>query len=173
MVFTCGDPVFAPRSHLAPILACGEPAPSQITVRPHPRALRFAQSIQHLLPTRARAVARSALARAVHAASAHRRMRWTYNMDSNNAAEVLGLDGLGLSDEVLAAVRHLGYTEPTPVQAAAMPRCSLAAISLPLRRRARVKLAGVPLPTMCRLGHVAPRGERRRRARGRGPLMSW
>ena len=28
---------------------------------------------------------------------------------------------LGLSDAVLAAVDHLGYTEPTPVQAQAIP----------------------------------------------------
>ena len=41
------------------------------------------------------------------------RIEWTYNMDSSNAAEALGFDGLGLSDEVLAAVRDLGYTEPT------------------------------------------------------------
>lgn len=36
------------------------------------------------------------------------RIEWTYNMDSSNAAELLGFDGLGLSDEVLAACTGVG-----------------------------------------------------------------
>ena len=99
------------------------------------------------------------------------RIEWTYNMDSSNAAEVLGFDSLGLSDEVLAAVRDLGYTEPTPVQAAAIPEVLAGRDLLAAAQTGTGKTAAFLLPTMCRLGHVAPRGERRRRARGRGPLM--
>ena len=99
------------------------------------------------------------------------RIEWTYNMDSSNAAEALGFDGLGLSDEVLAAVRDLGYTEPTPVQAAAIPEVLAGRDLLAAAQTGTGKTAAFLLPTMCRLGHVAPRGERRRRARGRGPLM--
>lgn len=92
-------------------------------------------------------------------------------MDSSNAAELLGFDGLGLSDEVLAAVRDLSYTEPTPVQAAAIPEVLAGRDLLAAAQTGTGKTAAFLLPTMCRLGHVAPRGERRRRARGRGPLM--
>ena len=77
-------------------------------------------------------------------------------MDSSNAAELLGFDGLGLSDEVLAAVRDLGYTEPTPVQAAAIPEVLAGRDLLAAAQTGTGKTAAFLLPTMCRLGHVAP-----------------
>ena len=55
-------------------------------------------------------------------------------------------EDLGLSDEVLAAVRDMGYETPTPVQAATIPEVLAAACSPP-RRRERAR----PRHSCCRL----------------------
>ena len=94
-----------------------------------------------------------------------------YNMDTSTLAEHTGFDALGLSDEVLAAVRDLGYTDPTPVQAAAIPEVLAGRDLLAAAQTGTGKTAAFLLPTMSRLGHVVPRGKQRRRGRGRGPLM--
>ena len=92
-------------------------------------------------------------------------------MDTSTTAEHTGFDALGLSDDVLAAVRDLGYTDPTPVQAAAIPQVLAGRDLLAAAQTGTGKTAAFLLPTMSRLGHVVPRGKQRRRGRGRGPLM--
>lgn len=92
-------------------------------------------------------------------------------MDTSTLAEHTGFDALGLSDDVLAAVRDLGYTDPTPVQAAAIPEVLAGRDLLAAAQTGTGKTAAFLLPTMSRLGHVVPRGKQRRRGRGRGPLM--
>ena len=69
---------------------------------------------------------------------------------------------LGLSHEVLAAVADMGYTSPTPVQAASIPHALGGEDVLAAAQTGTGKTAAFLLPTMNNLPHV-PRG----RARGR------
>ena len=69
---------------------------------------------------------------------------------------------LGLSDKVLQAVDALGYAEPTPVQAAAIPLALEGRDLLAAAQTGTGKTAAFLLPTMSRLGHAS---------RGHGPLM--
>ena len=93
-------------------------------------------------------------------------------------------DELGLSDELLRAVKNLGYTAPTPVQAGSIPVVLEGRDLLAAAQTGTGKTAAFLLPTMNNLDHVAPpepvreRGGKGRRGRGkksegngRGPLM--
>ncbi len=88
-----------------------------------------------------------------------------------SAATTARFEDLGLSDEVLAAVRDMGYEAPTPVQAETIPHVLAGRDVLAAAQTGTGKTAAFLLPAMSRLGHVLPRGEHRRRARGRGPAM--
>lgn len=92
-------------------------------------------------------------------------------MDTNFGAERSDFAELGLSDEALAAVRDMGYADPTPVQAAAIPEVLSGRDVLAAAQTGTGKTAAFLLPSMSRLGHVASHGKGRRAARGRGPLM--
>ena len=114
------------------------------------------------------------------------------NADAAVAAEAVeaatqnlpGFDELGLSDQMLKAVKNLGYTAPTPVQAHAIPEVLAGHDLLAAAQTGTGKTAAFLLPTMDKLPHVAPpkpaRGEKRGRNRrgrsnkaeqGRGPVM--
>lgn len=82
-------------------------------------------------------------------------------------------EDLGLSDEVLAAVRDMGYETPTPVQAATIPEVLAGRDVLAAAQTGTGKTAAFLLPVMSTLAHVVPLGNarERRRARGRGPAM--
>ena len=77
---------------------------------------------------------------------------------------------LGLSDEVLAAVDDMGYTSPTPVQAASIPHALDGEDVLAAAQTGTGKTAAFLLPTMNNLPHV-PRGRARGRVAAQGPLM--
>lgn len=70
--------------------------------------------------------------------------------------------GLGLSEEVLRAVKKIGYTEPTPVQAATIPLVLKGRDVCAAASTGTGKTAAFLLPTMSTL----PRAER-----GKGPKM--
>ena len=82
-------------------------------------------------------------------------------------------EDLGLSEEVLAAVRDMGYETPTPVQAATIPEVLAGRDVLAAAQTGTGKTAAFLLPAMSTLAHVVPLGNarERRRARGRGPAM--
>lgn len=82
-------------------------------------------------------------------------------------------EDLGLSDEVLAAVRDMGYETPTPVQAATIPEVLAGRDVLAAAQTGTGKTAAFLLPVMSTLAHVVPLGSarERRRARGRSPAM--
>lgn len=82
-------------------------------------------------------------------------------------------EDLGLSSEVLAAVRDMGYELPTPVQAATIPEVLAGRDVLAAAQTGTGKTAAFLLPVMSTLEHVVPLGNARdrRRARGRGPAM--
>ncbi len=87
--------------------------------------------------------------------------------------ENVRFEDLGLSDEVLAAVRDMGYEAPTPVQARTIPEVLAGRDVLAAAQTGTGKTAAFLLPAMSTLPHLAPRGtaRERRRARGRGPAM--
>ena len=78
------------------------------------------------------------------------------------AAERVAFSGLGLSEAVLAAVKKLGYTEPTSVQAQAIPYALEGRDLLAAAQTGTGKTAAFLLPSMSRLPHAE---------RGHGPLM--
>ena len=78
------------------------------------------------------------------------------------AAERVAFSDLGLSEAVLAAVKKLGYTEPTSVQAQAIPYVLEGRDLLAAAQTGTGKTAAFLLPSMSRLPHVE---------RGHGPLM--
>ena len=90
-------------------------------------------------------------------------------------------DELGLSAQMLEAVRVLGYDSPTPVQARAIPEVLAGRDLLAAAQTGTGKTAAFLLPTMDRLEHVAPpkpmpgrsgsRGSRRGEGNGHGPAM--
>ncbi len=114
--------------------------------------------------------------------------------DESSAAEAVeaaeqalpGFDELGLSAQMLEAVKHLGYDAPTPVQARSIPEVLAGHDLLAAAQTGTGKTAAFLLPTMNDLEHVAPpkpvSGKKRNRGRngsrsranegnGRGPLM--
>ena len=88
------------------------------------------------------------------------------NRESDNRA--VRFEDLGLSDTVLAAVHDMGYEEPTPVQAAAIPEVLVGRDLLAAAQTGTGKTAAFLLPALDRLGHVAAE---RKRGRGRGPRL--
>ena len=78
------------------------------------------------------------------------------------AAESVAFSDLGLSEVVLAAVKKLGYTEPTSVQAQAIPYVLEGRDLLAAAQTGTGKTAAFLLPSMSRLPHAE---------RGHGPLM--
>lgn len=77
---------------------------------------------------------------------------------------------LGLSDEILSAVADMGYTVPTPVQAASIPYALDGEDVLAAAQTGTGKTAAFLLPTMNNLPHV-PRSRARGRVAAQGPLM--
>ena len=74
---------------------------------------------------------------------------------STTPGDVVAFSGLGLSEPVLAAVDALGYTEPTPVQARAIPYVLEGRDLLAAAQTGTGKTAAFVLPAMSRLTHVA------------------
>ncbi|MDO4436874.1 MAG: DEAD/DEAH box helicase [Coriobacteriaceae bacterium] len=89
--------------------------------------------------------------------------------NTNETASVTFAD-LGLSEDVLAAVRDMGYTEPTPVQAASIPHALDGEDVLAAAQTGTGKTAAFLLPTMNNLPHV-PRSRGRKGDAAQGPLM--
>ena len=85
-------------------------------------------------------------------------------------APVTTFADLGLSKAVLAAVEDMGYTNPTPVQAASIPEALAGRDVLAAAQTGTGKTAAFLLPTMDKLGHVKRTRGRGREAAG-GPLM--
>ena len=69
---------------------------------------------------------------------------------------------LGLSDKTLSAVKRMGYSVPTPVQEAAIPKVLKHRDLIAAAQTGTGKTAGFALPAMDRLGHAKG---------GMGPLM--
>ena len=74
---------------------------------------------------------------------------------STTPGDAVAFSGLGLSEPVLAAVDALGYTEPTPVQAHAIPYVLESRDLLAAAQTGTGKTAAFVLPAMSRLTHVA------------------
>lgn len=85
-------------------------------------------------------------------------------------APVPSFADLGLSEEVLSAVADMGYTAPTPVQAASIPHALDGEDVLAAAQTGTGKTAAFLLPTMNNLPHV-PRSRARGRVAAQGPLM--
>lgn len=90
--------------------------------------------------------------------------------ETAESADAVTFADLGLSDAVLSAVADMGYENPTPVQAAAIPEALAGRDVLAAAQTGTGKTAAFLLPTMDRLGHV-PHTRGRRRAEAQGPLM--
>lgn len=58
----------------------------------------------------------------------------------------MGFDLLGLSDKLLSAVNDAGYTEPTPIQAQAIPQCLMGRDVLGIAQTGTGKTASFTLP---------------------------
>lgn len=90
--------------------------------------------------------------------------------DVSSEKQAPSFESLGLSSEVLEAVSDMGYAEPTPVQAAAIPEVLAGRDVLAAAQTGTGKTAAFLLPTMSDLGHVE-RSRGRSRSVGCGPLM--
>ncbi len=73
----------------------------------------------------------------------------------------MSFDHLGLTPELLRAVADQGYTEPTPVQAAAIPLVLAGRDVLAGAQTGTGKTAAFVLPILQRLGATTPAGDRR------------
>lgn len=104
--------------------------------------------------------------------------KWTILTSTNvtefdttpSEAPVPSFADLGLSEEVLSAVADMGYTAPTPVQAASIPHALDGEDVLAAAQTGTGKTAAFLLPTMNNLPHV-PRSRVRGRVAAQGPLM--
>jgi ATP-dependent RNA helicase RhlE len=71
-------------------------------------------------------------------------------------------ESLGLSERTIAALKHLGYEQPTPVQIQAIPLVLEGRDIIAAAKTGTGKTAAFSLPAMDTLGHIQ---------RGQGPLM--
>jgi superfamily II DNA/RNA helicase len=71
--------------------------------------------------------------------------------DNNSASEALTFSELGLSPKVLAAVSDAGYTQPTPIQAGAIPHALQGKDVLGIAQTGTGKTAAFVLPMISRL----------------------
>ncbi|RVD47601.1 DEAD/DEAH box helicase, partial [Mesorhizobium sp. M7A.F.Ca.ET.027.03.2.1] len=71
--------------------------------------------------------------------------------DTTTAPEALTFSDLGLSPKVLSAVTDAGYTEPTPIQAGAIPHALLGKDVLGIAQTGTGKTASFVLPMLTRL----------------------
>ena len=70
---------------------------------------------------------------------------------------------LGLDDRILAAVQAAGYTEPTPIQSAAIPLIIAGHDLIGIAQTGTGKTAAFTLPILNRLAAPQPPGSRRTR----------
>ena len=163
------QPVYLPAVESAPrvrVNAVGEYAPPRGPAR---------APLVHIDPT-ARTVWRAHPCRVPLLPLAAR--KWTILTSTNvtefdttpSEAPVPSFAGLGLSEEVLSAVADMGYTAPTPVQAASIPHALDGEDVLAAAQTGTGKTAAFLLPTMNNLPHV-PRSRARGRVAAQGPLM--
>ena len=68
---------------------------------------------------------------------------------------------LGLGDRILKAIQEAGYTEPTPIQAAAIPQVLAGHDLIGIAQTGTGKTAAFTLPILARLAGLAdsPRGQ--------------
>ncbi len=85
---------------------------------------------------------------------------------SSTTSENIAFSDLGLSDKVLEAVNDLGYTDPTPIQAQAIPRVLAGDDLLAAAQTGTGKTAAFLLPAMSRLPRVA-----KKEGKGRAPRL--
>ncbi|WP_164889747.1 DEAD/DEAH box helicase, partial [Mesorhizobium sp. M7A.F.Ca.CA.002.03.2.1] len=71
--------------------------------------------------------------------------------DTTTAQEALTFADLGLSPKVLSAVTDAGYTQPTPIQAGAIPHALLGKDILGIAQTGTGKTASFVLPMLTRL----------------------
>jgi ATP-dependent RNA helicase RhlE len=70
---------------------------------------------------------------------------------------------LGLDPHILQAIKEAGYTEPTPIQAAAIPVVIQGGDVIGIAQTGTGKTAAFTLPILTRLtAHPVPQGQRRR-----------
>ena len=88
----------------------------------------------------------------------------TATIEAESSESSVGFETLGLSAEVLSAVRDAGYTEPTPIQLQAIPLILKGRDVMGLAQTGTGKTAAFTLPIVERLAG-GPRGrlELRRR----------
>jgi ATP-dependent RNA helicase RhlE len=79
----------------------------------------------------------------------------------NTVATAAGFANLGLSAELLRAVAEQGYTDPTPIQAQAIPVVMAGRDLLGAAQTGTGKTAGFTLPLLFRLGEKASNAPRR------------
>ena len=155
------QPVYLPAVESAPrvrVNAVGEHAPPRGPAR---------APLVHIDPT-ARTVWRAHPCRVPLLPLAAR--KWTILTSTNvtefdttpSEAPAPSFADLGLSEEVLSAVADMGYTAPTPVQAASIPHALDGEDVLAAAQTGTGKTAAFLLPTMNNLPHVP-----RSRVRGR------
>src|ERR1044072_8365573 len=68
---------------------------------------------------------------------------------------------LNLSPQIVQAVRDAGYTEPTPIQVAAIPLISTGHDIIGIAQARRGKTAAYVLPILMKLGASKPNGQTR------------
>ncbi|HEX4086290.1 MAG TPA: DEAD/DEAH box helicase [Chthoniobacteraceae bacterium] len=73
-------------------------------------------------------------------------------------------DLLGLGDPILRAIQEAGYTEPTPIQAAAIPRVLAGQDLMGIAQTGTGKTAAFTLPMLARLAGMTGEGRRQTRA---------
>ncbi|HRJ10872.1 MAG TPA: DEAD/DEAH box helicase, partial [Prosthecobacter sp.] len=69
---------------------------------------------------------------------------------------------LGLDPGILTAIQEAGYTEPTPIQSAAIPAVLAGGDVIGIAQTGTGKTAAFTLPILTRLAQNPPQGQRRR-----------